>query len=135
MKIDASRLKEGRAENFQEVLTVEDLDLGINGVKYKGNIIISAEVKKEKDILFTKTHFGATAEYSCSRCLKKYAKIIEKDFNAEYPLGKTEQNIDITEDMREEVILDCPVKFLCKPDCRGLCPKCGKDLNDGKCSC
>ena len=36
---------------------------------------------------------------------------------------------------REEIILGYPVKFLCKIDCLGLCPKCGQNLNEKKCDC
>jgi uncharacterized metal-binding protein YceD (DUF177 family) len=35
----------------------------------------------------------------------------------------------------EEVVLNVPPKFLCKPDCRGLCPRCGANLNDTPCMC
>lgn len=135
MKIDVIKLKENLADDFEESLEPGGFDAGTEDVKYKGNIVISTEARKENNILFTKTRFCAAAEYKCSRCLKEYTRTIEKDFKKEYPLDKAEQFVDITQDIREEVILDYPVKFLCKPDCRGLCPKCGKDLNDGECSC
>ena len=35
----------------------------------------------------------------------------------------------------EEFSLALPVKPLCRPDCRGLCPECGKNLNEGACGC
>ena len=35
----------------------------------------------------------------------------------------------------EEFVLALPVRPLCKPDCKGLCPDCGKNLNEGSCSC
>lgn len=37
--------------------------------------------------------------------------------------------------IREALILEVPVVMLCRPDCKGLCPHCGKDLNEGACSC
>ena len=37
--------------------------------------------------------------------------------------------------VREDVLLNLPLKFLCKDDCKGLCPICGKNLNEGKCGC
>ena len=43
--------------------------------------------------------------------------------------------IDITEPLREGLLLAEPMQALCKPDCRGLCPVCGADLNDGDCGC
>ena len=37
--------------------------------------------------------------------------------------------------LETEFILDMPTKFLCREDCKGVCPKCGKNLNDGECDC
>lgn len=43
--------------------------------------------------------------------------------------------LDLDELVREDVILSIPMSFLCSEDCKGLCPVCGKDLNEGPCSC
>ncbi len=43
--------------------------------------------------------------------------------------------LDLDELLRADVLLELPTKYLCKPDCKGLCPVCGKNLNDGKCDC
>lgn len=43
--------------------------------------------------------------------------------------------LDLDALMREDILLELPTKFLCRKDCKGLCPKCGKNLNDGPCSC
>lgn len=42
---------------------------------------------------------------------------------------------DLEELLREDVLLGLPTKFLCKEDCKGLCPRCGKNLNLGPCGC
>ena len=43
--------------------------------------------------------------------------------------------LDLSEVTRQGVLLTVPMSVLCRPDCRGLCPNCGQDLNQGKCSC
>ena len=43
--------------------------------------------------------------------------------------------LDLTALVREDLLLALPAKFLCREDCKGLCPICGKNLNDGSCSC
>ena len=43
--------------------------------------------------------------------------------------------LELDEVVVSELILNYPQKFLCGEDCRGLCPKCGKNLNEGKCGC
>ena len=43
--------------------------------------------------------------------------------------------LDVDEFIRSELFLNIPMKVLCKADCRGLCPTCGADLNQGSCGC
>ncbi len=43
--------------------------------------------------------------------------------------------LDIDEQLSEILLLDFPTRVLCKEDCKGLCQKCGKDLNEGECDC
>ncbi len=82
--------------------------------------------------------------YTCSRCLKpvpvdRNATLSEVyGTEAELPddvLPYNGEYIDLTETIRETLILSEPMKVLCRPDCQGLCPQCGADLNDGSCSC
>jgi len=44
-------------------------------------------------------------------------------------------SVDITAHVRDAVILSLPMKILCREDCRGLCPVCGRNLNEGGCGC
>ncbi|HHY38618.1 MAG TPA: DUF177 domain-containing protein [Clostridia bacterium] len=44
-------------------------------------------------------------------------------------------NIDFKEAVRQNLILALPMKFVCREACRGLCPVCGKNLNEGECGC
>ena len=43
--------------------------------------------------------------------------------------------LDITEDVRNEMLIELPINLLCRDDCRGLCPKCGVNLNEVACGC
>ena len=71
----------------------------------------------------------------CSRCLAEFNTGLDRELELNYPVDKTQNMIDLTEDIREGIILDYPIKPLCKPDCSGLCPVCGTDLNINKCGC
>lgn len=44
-------------------------------------------------------------------------------------------NLDLTPLLREEAILALPMGIVCEPDCAGLCPECGQNLNEGQCDC
>jgi uncharacterized protein len=52
-----------------------------------------------------------------------------------YVLPARAQDVDLREPLREELLLALPRFVECRPDCRGLCPTCGANLNDGPCGC
>ncbi|HEX6750764.1 MAG TPA: DUF177 domain-containing protein [Longimicrobium sp.] len=52
-----------------------------------------------------------------------------------YPLPARGDDLDLTGAVREQVLLQAPEFTLCREDCPGLCPTCGKDLNEGACEC
>ena len=44
-------------------------------------------------------------------------------------------SLDLDDLIMNDILLELPTKLLCRDDCMGLCPECGKNLNDGTCSC
>jgi len=70
----------------------------------------------------------------CGRCLKLYQKPYCGHFDLGYPV-KGLFFLDVTDDIRQEILLSYPPTYLCSQDCRGLCPRCGKNLNEGECEC
>lgn len=71
----------------------------------------------------------------CSRCLSSFDKEVQKEFVFHYLMDTVTTEIDIGDDVRQEMIVDVPVRVLCQDDCKGLCPGCGVDLNTEKCQC
>jgi uncharacterized protein len=94
-------------------------------------------------------------EVDCARCLEPVELPVRRTFNLLYrPLGTDAGHAELSvtdaeaeigyyqgeglllEDMlREQVLLSVPLKAVCRDDCRGLCAICGKNLNEGECSC
>ncbi|HBU69377.1 MAG TPA: hypothetical protein DEE98_03230 [Elusimicrobia bacterium] len=74
-----------------------------------------------------------TLELECGRCLENYALPVDLPVSCVYPADLEE--IDLSDELRQTLILNLPNKYLCKDDCHGLCPKCGKNLNLGACGC
>ncbi len=84
---------------------------------------------------------------SCRRCLTPVAVSVSADVGvlfshddavedpAAYPIPSGAVELDLSTMVREELLLAAPTYLLCRDDCRGLCARCGKDLNDGPCSC
>ncbi|MGQ9492373.1 MAG: YceD family protein [Anaerolineae bacterium] len=92
----------------------------------------------------------------CRRCLTPVAVSIELDLEEQFrpsvdiltgailPLEAGEDEatrtdlhhiLDLTEVVRQNLLLGVPMAPLCRPQCRGLCPQCGKNLNEGPCGC
>ena len=95
-------------------------------------------------------HGKVTCMVPCARCLKRVSQAIDLDF--EHRVNMLDLTADedeaemagcITADKcldadllaHSEILVHWPNKVLCKEDCKGLCPTCGKDLNEGACSC
>ena len=98
---------------------------------------------------------AAKLETSCARCLEPVAHHVEKSFDLIYrPQGvdrradeasiseaETEigyyqgEGLLLEDALREQVLLATPVRALCREDCKGLCPHCGRNLNIEQCNC
>lgn len=71
----------------------------------------------------------------CGRCLKEVQEKVEAELKLFFDEIKGIEDLDVTEELREELILEIPMNFICSEDCLGLCPSCGINLNEKKCSC
>ncbi|HLI30405.1 MAG TPA: DUF177 domain-containing protein [Terriglobia bacterium] len=98
---------------------------------------------------------GTRLEMECDRCIAQMALVVEQDFDVFYrPVveiareGETEvpndelevgfysgEGVELADLVKEQVILSLPMKRVCRPDCRGLCPVCGSNLNLKTCEC
>ncbi|MBQ3880663.1 MAG: DUF177 domain-containing protein [Oscillospiraceae bacterium] len=106
-----------------------------------------AENRAEMLLLHLTVRF--TVKTRCARCLKplsidrelKVERVLVDSVEDEETLGDEEivliedDAVDLSEIVREAVIFGAEMNYLCKEDCLGLCPRCGKDLNEGPCGC
>ena len=67
--------------------------------------------------------------------LPKPYRLVTPECYGGYFFDFTPRILNMDEPLREQIEMEFPVRFLCKDDCRGLCPKCGKNLNEGGCGC
>ena len=89
---------------------------------------------KTTEDLFVKCNLSAKIKEICSRCLEEFEMELAKKVELYYQL-RGELAIELDDSIRNEIIIDYPIKMLCKQDCKGLCQRCGKNLNKGSCSC
>jgi len=74
----------------------------------------------------------------CARCLAPVEQALAFDFDESYDeraLSGDEADLDLQDVALQFWIATIPMRALCRPDCKGLCPSCGKDINEGECGC
>ena len=134
MKIDITQIPpEGLT--LAEEFNPQELELETEIIKFRGPVRTEAQVSKIAYAVTVDLTLNYSAYAICSRCLNEFEIDLKRNLRLNYPVTKQELTIDLGSDIREEIILDYPLKPLCRPDCKGLCPKCGKNLNEGGCSC
>lgn len=75
-------------------------------------------------------------QLTCSRCTDLFSTTLEdSSFLRSYEAPEGVESVDLTDDIREDILLDLPAYPVCAPECKGLCPQCGKNLNTGPCLC
>nr|WP_041446329.1 DUF177 domain-containing protein [Pseudothermotoga thermarum] len=129
----------------------EFLDLPFAKCKVLESIKVKMVAVITKDGIAVGGYAKTVVEHPCDRCLKMVKLPINGTIEALYkpiseaPKTKEEQleslrnviyyssdKIDLSERIIEAIVVDVPAKVLCKPDCKGLCPRCGADLNEEK---
>lgn len=58
-----------------------------------------------------------------------------EDFTFSVEVNEKTEFVDLTDELRQSIILSLPSYPVCRQDCRGVCPTCGKNLNEGPCTC
>ncbi len=134
MKIDINRIpSEGLA--LEENIPVSELDLETEGIKFLGPVKTEAQVSKITNAVTVDLSLSAVMRADCGRCLGEFDIGLNKNLKLNYQADKSQPIIDLNPDIREEIIVGYPMKPLCSLACKGLCPKCGKNLNEGGCCC
>lgn len=117
--------------------------------EYKGNIHLNCKMDKSPGQIILDCNIEAEAEFNCDRCTESIEEIIETSFVLTYIFDSEEESdnsdlkflspdddkIDLTEDIRDFLEVALPMKHLCSDDCKGLCYKCGTNLNYKQCDC
>jgi uncharacterized protein len=149
--------------NFQEEFPPDTIDLGTDvrqctALETSGRAQLVEEHHGKRNVIKDIRLAGELAtslELSCARCLEPVIQKVSRSFDLLYrpqgadagheELSVTDAEAEIgyyqgkgllLEDaLREQVLLTVPLKVICREDCKGLCPSCGKNRNSESCSC
>jgi uncharacterized protein len=155
MRIEVEKLPE-TGEPFAHTYEEGALSLDESRAHLRGPTTIEGRAGRKGDEIVLKGQMRAEVELLCDRCLRPVAAPLEVEFEesfvssaADDPLGEEKElgredlhiafyegdAIDIDELVREQILLALPTRFVCREDCKGLCPTCGADLNEESCNC
>jgi uncharacterized protein len=154
MKFDLHSLQ-GATKDFAVTLPSEDVALGAEEGRLTAPVEVSGSVTETSGRFRVKGLITGRLESACTRCLESADRDIRIDFTvdfvspehfssaAEHEVAGDDldldvlesDSIDITELVREQIVLNIPAQVLCREDCKGICPKCGGDRNLIDCKC
>ena len=150
MELDLGRVETRSAFSFDRTFDLPTPEGGIAACA----VAVNATVNRSASSYCVEARVKGTVRAECHRCLAFFELSVDTTFTfilsrgGESPLpgGVEEDDIvsipvagegtfDLYPRVREELILEIPIKLLCRENCRGVCRKCGANLNEGECGC
>lgn len=148
LRVDLRELARGpvetRGELKQDDPALEGLDLSLREpVRVTGRLQAIGEER-----FYWQGKATTVIQSECARCLTPVTTPLSleigalfsqddaaKDDSDSYAVAPDATEVDVTSAVREELMLAAPRYTVCREDCKGICPQCGKDLNAGPCGC
>ena len=141
---------------FSLVLKKDQLEIDQAGLSVNVDITVNGSLNRIDDDVYLKGTVMTSVVASCSRCLDTLSYPVDSDLKSHFvpsddrSTSKRDvelhasdidaevyenQQIDLTQSIRDSILLSVPVICLCKEDCKGICSQCGKNLNQRLCQC
>ncbi len=129
-----------------------DFDFDFSSADYDGvypfatPVKLRGSIKNETGIVYLRASAEFRFDGVCDRCAAEFSRdmtvpvehILVSELNDEDNdefILVDDMKLDIEQLVMEDIYLSLPMKTLCKEDCKGICSKCGKNLNEGPCDC
>jgi uncharacterized protein len=147
MPIDVSRIVkyDGATQNVDYTGMIEDPEGVFSEVAFDSPVTFKGAVVNNMGILKLDGVIETIYHTKCGRCLAdmdvaeklQVSELIYRTPPEDEPDAYTysEQELDIDRIMKDNLILDLPLRQICSKDCKGLCGECGTNLNEGPCDC
>ena len=145
MDVSRALKSPGQVFPFEATVEIEPLEyladpLEFHEVRVRGELLGAGN-----DRVSLRAEVEATADTRCSRCLEPVSFPMKAEMDAVYDRQPDPEDpdlysfeastIELTDSVRDALLLNMPMRVLCREDCRGLCPVCGINLNKGTCTC
>jgi uncharacterized protein len=121
--------------DIDQSIPKEGIGLSSEEVDIRSLLSVKAHLEKVDNVVIADTHIKADFGYMCARCLEELYSSEERSYKFDFEIDPSTEYVDLGEEIRQEIIMSNPAKILCSKDCKGICPKCGANLNVEKCKC
>lgn len=123
-------------EGLQQERTYDpaEMDLDRFDVHPTHPVRLSCFIAKVDRELVVRATLQYALQMACARCLEPFVSPMTAKATLSYQVDPTDV-VDITDDLRQEIILSYPMAPVCQSGCRGLCPQCGQNRNQSLCQC
>lgn len=148
MLLDVSQILRNQDEilNFDEKLSIDNKEFKQERIEFKEPVNAKGTVKNVGGVLVLEMEVSGNFNAVCDRCLKEITGSVsfseeqsyvksESEEKGEDALVLTDKKIDLYDLTLKGVFANLPSKNLCSEDCKGICHKCGADLNLEECKC
>lgn len=136
----------GNTYSFEFLSSAETLDVDSRQHSIDGMIACAGTIVNTGTCYRVEGTVRLAQTFACDRCLETFSEAQIFPFSEDYQQSEATKDegetvsfsgdfIDITELVRETILLSQPLQHICKSDCRGLCLKCGANLNEAECGC
>lgn len=137
--------RDGEKKDLYLDIPLEELGIYSGFGTFVTPISLRGKIENRAGVVTMQYNAQFAIHHQCDRCLNEFDREYSMDF--EHILIRTESydedeyvqcpddTLDVNELAISDLLLSLPSKILCKESCKGLCPKCGKNLNAGDCGC
>lgn len=139
------------SSHFEGEIAIPVMKAGPDLYDFSGPLAWQVDVTNTGGALLVTGTVEGEAKTACARCLTEFAFPVTGEIEGYFVIGDAEAPEDMDDDefdtlpedntidleplIRAALLLEFPLVPLCDDDCKGLCPTCGADLNEGPCSC
>ncbi len=137
----------GASVSFSVSVDLSDLCYGVS-YPVSEPVLAEGNVRNTAGVLVMQGSIATTIHGICDRCASEFHRKVEfpidvvlvtklesEENEDEWVFPLEGDSADLDDIVRTVFVLNLDSKLLCKEDCKGLCPQCGKNLNDGPCNC
>lgn len=137
--------------HFEREMELDSLNVNGRDIRFTDPIKVVGDIYKVSKDMVIEAKLIYYYKENCARCLKDFKKEVIRNLSGtlvnkekvdeeeaevdDIAIEYGSKQINIKEAIIDEIVLSLPMKSLCKSDCKGICQKCGQNLNEKECDC